>query len=117
MLSYIDNLVDGFDDTMIDVDPISMTELEASEVNINDILSIGDILGHGKYGVVRKAVILNTNEVVAVKIIRKIDLNEKDVGILKVVLFSSPHAARMSNHVRAAHPPTHHLTEGFLPGC
>ena len=83
MLSYIDNLVDGFDDTMIDVDPISMTELEASEVNINDILSIGDILGHGKYGVVRKAVILNTNEVVAVKIIRKIDLNEKDVGILK----------------------------------
>lgn len=48
MLTYIDNLLDGFDDANADMDPIALTELEASTVNINDIVKFGAVLGHGR---------------------------------------------------------------------
>jgi singapore isolate B (sub-type 7) whole genome shotgun sequence assembly, scaffold_15 len=53
MITYIDNLLDGFDDASADMDPIALTALEASNVNINDIVQFQDVLGHGKrnYGI------------------------------------------------------------------
>ena len=47
MLSYIDNLIDGFDDTNIDADPILVDMLEATEVDIHSIVDLKDELGHG----------------------------------------------------------------------
>ena len=47
MLNYIDNLLDGFDDASADMDPIALTELEASDVNISDVVQFQDVLGHG----------------------------------------------------------------------
>ena len=40
MLSYIDNLVDAFDDTNIDADPILVDMLEATEVDIHSIVDL-----------------------------------------------------------------------------
>ena len=53
MITYIDNLLDGFDDASADMDPIALTALEAPNVNINDIVQFQDVLGHGKrnYGI------------------------------------------------------------------
>lgn len=48
MLSYIDNLVDAFDDTNIDADPILVDMLEATEVDIHSIVDLKDELGHGR---------------------------------------------------------------------
>lgn len=92
MLSYISGLVDGFDDTMADADPISLTELEPTDCIITNVLSFGDVLGHGKYGIVRKAVLASTGEVVAAKIIRKSDLSDRDVSALKVPFPRDSHA-------------------------
>ena len=48
MLSYIDNLIDGFDDTNIDTDPILVDMLEASEVDIHSSVDLKNELGHGR---------------------------------------------------------------------
>ena len=89
IITYIDNLADGFDDTMADTDPIDVSELEANFVDIKMLVSLGDVLGHGKYGVVRKGQLLNTRETVAVKIIKKSDLNERDLFCIKVEFHNS----------------------------
>ena len=48
MLSYIDNLLEGFDDD-VDVDPIAITELEATQINdISNIVILGETLGCGR---------------------------------------------------------------------
>lgn len=83
MLSYIDNLVDAFDDTNIDADPILVDMLEATEVDIHSIVDLKDELGHGKYGIVFRGILRSTGEAVAVKMIRKRDLTEHDVACLK----------------------------------
>ena len=80
MITYIDNLVDGFDDSSEDVDPIAVSELEATPVDISTIVYFGKTLGHGKYGIVK-----STGEEVAIKIIRKEDLSEKELVCLKVI--------------------------------
>lgn len=85
MITYIDNLLDGFDDTMADMDPIALTELEASNVEINSIVNFGGVLGHGKYGTVKRGILKSSGEEVAIKIICKMDLTEKDLACLKVI--------------------------------
>ena len=48
MLSYIDNLLEGFDDE-VDIDPIAITELEATQINdISSIVVLGETLGCGR---------------------------------------------------------------------
>lgn len=85
MITYIDNLVDGFDDSSEDVDPIAVSELEATPVDISTIVYFGKTLGHGKYGIVKRGILKSTGEEVAIKIIRKEDLSEKELVCLKVI--------------------------------
>ena len=48
MLSYIDNLLEGFDDD-VDIDPIAITELEATQISdISSIVILGETLGCGR---------------------------------------------------------------------
>ena len=48
MFSYIANLLEGFDDD-VDVDPIAITELEATPISdISNIVILGETLGCGR---------------------------------------------------------------------
>ena len=87
MITYIDNLIDGFDDSYEDMDPITVSELEAIAVDISTIVYFGKTLGHGKYGTVKRGILKSTGEEVAIKIIRKEDLSEKELVCLKVIEF------------------------------
>lgn len=51
--------------------------------NLNDFYELGDTLGKGKYGVVKKGFHKRTKQEVAIKIIKKKDLNNKDLELLK----------------------------------
>ena len=51
--------------------------------NLFDFYECGEILGKGKYGVVKKGVHKRTRQDVAVKIIKKKDLKLKDLELLK----------------------------------
>jgi serine/threonine protein kinase len=51
--------------------------------NMYDYYEVGDILGKGKFGVVKKAVHKRTKQEVAVKIVKKRELNLKDLELLK----------------------------------
>jgi serine/threonine protein kinase len=51
--------------------------------NLFDFYETGEILGKGKYGVVKKAIHKRTRQEVAVKIVKKRDLNLKDLELLK----------------------------------
>lgn len=48
-----------------------------------DYYEVGEILGKGKFGVVKKAVHKRTRQEVAVKIVKKRELNLKDLELLK----------------------------------
>jgi serine/threonine protein kinase len=85
--------LEGFNDANADTEVISISELTAAEVNIFDIVQLGEVLGQGKYGMVHKGILLSTGENVAVKKICKADLSEKDMLCLKVVFFFSSYIA------------------------
>lgn len=51
--------------------------------NLNDFYECGEVLGRGKYGVVKKGMHKRTRQDVAVKIIKKRDLKLKDLELLK----------------------------------
>jgi serine/threonine protein kinase len=51
--------------------------------NLYEFYELSDFLGKGKYGVVRKAVHKRTKAEVAVKIIKKRELNLKDLELLR----------------------------------
>lgn len=51
--------------------------------NLYDFYECGEVLGKGKYGVVKKAIHKRTRQDVAVKIVKKRDLNLKDLELLK----------------------------------
>lgn len=51
--------------------------------NLNDFYELGETLGKGKYGIVKHAFHKRTKTEVAVKIVKKRDLNIKDLELLK----------------------------------
>ena len=61
-------------------------DLEARTVNIMNVVQFGEAIGRGKYGIVRKGIYLDTNEVVAVKIIQKNEQQPRDIECIKVSL-------------------------------
>jgi len=53
-----------------------------SYTNIEDFYEVGEIIGQGKYGVVKKAVHKKTGQEVAVKIVNKQEMPVKDHELL-----------------------------------
>lgn len=51
--------------------------------NLNDFYELGETLGKGKYGVVKQGVHKRTKQDVAIKIVKKKDLSNKDLELLK----------------------------------
>ena len=51
--------------------------------NMNDFYNVGDVLGKGKYGVVRQGIHKRTKQVVAIKVVKKKDLSLKDHELLR----------------------------------
>lgn len=83
----MDYLLDNFDCFTEDGDDKEEEkDFEARTVNIMNVVQFGEAIGRGKYGIVRKGIYLDTNEVVAVKIIQKNEQQPRDIECIKVSL-------------------------------
>lgn len=82
--SFMNQILENFESYEDSLDVSTVSEMDAREVDISTVVRIGDMLGRGNYGVVRKGQLVATNELVAVKIIQKAELKPRDIECIKV---------------------------------
>ena len=109
-------LLDNFDSFIDDdVDGEDVDSFEARRVDILTVVQFGDAIGRGKYGIVRKGVYLETNEVVAIKIIQKNEQQPKDIECITVCSMKLlSRIERVSNHVLLAKTSQCDFLKGLL---
>lgn len=77
-------ILENFDDPDSCMDFNEVGLFDATEVDISTVVEFGEIIGRGNYGLVRKGLLLSTNETVAIKIIQKSELKAADIDRIKV---------------------------------
>ena len=82
----MDYLLDNFNCFTEETGEEEEKDFEARTVDIMTDVQLGEAIGRGKYGIVRKGLYLDTNEVVAVKIIQKNEQQPRDIECIKVSL-------------------------------
>ena len=80
----MDYLLDNFNCFTEETGEEEEKDFEARTVDIMTVIQLGEAIGRGKYGIVRKGLYLDTNEVVAVKIIQKNEQKPRDIECIKV---------------------------------
>lgn len=84
MTTFMHQLLEDFDNPSLEVDNQATSEFQPRNVDINTVVRLGETIGRGRYGLVRKGYLLSTGEIVAVKIIQKNELQPRDFECILV---------------------------------
>lgn len=116
MTTFMRQLLEDFDNPCLEVDNQASSQFQPRDVDINTVVQLGETIGRGRYGLVRKGVLLSTGEIVAVKIIQKNELQSRDVECILVGCDGNRmmNVERVSCYVCFEKASSYHLIERLL---